>query len=124
MSLRKVDANQLPMTRGIEAIGGAMVDLHTLGHGVPDALFMVDGKMLLAEIKMPGGRFTEEEHRWWRGWEACGGDMRGKGITTMTEVLDGLEVYDHHIREIALVYYGKAMRERGLKIPDEDRLTK
>lgn len=51
------DFNQATIERVFRQEGATVVDLHTLGKGIPDLLVGVAGRNVLVEIKLPAGRF-------------------------------------------------------------------
>lgn len=64
----RTDANQLAIVKALRAIGCSVVSLHRVGAGVPDLLVGKDGRNLLMEIKVPGGKLNPKQKQWHLSW--------------------------------------------------------
>jgi hypothetical protein len=64
----KSDANQAQIVAALRRIGASVVTLGHVGNGCPDLLVGYRGKTLLLEVKMEKGRMTEDQEKWWTGW--------------------------------------------------------
>jgi hypothetical protein len=53
------DANQAEIVKALRSIGAGVVDLHDVGHGVPDLLVAYHGETVLMEVKTPTGRLRK-----------------------------------------------------------------
>lgn len=62
-TLRQVDANHAEILKAARDLGFEVVDTHTIGRGVPDAVVIrpSDQRAWLVEIKTPTGGLTEAE---------------------------------------------------------------
>jgi len=67
---RKVDGNQREIVRALRAAGRRVEVLSDVGRGVPDLLVAWAGRMLLVEVKEPGGKLTPDQERWIAEWPA------------------------------------------------------
>lgn len=65
---KRVDGNQSAIVSALRAVGAAVQDLHEVGKGFPDVLCCWRGKLILMEIKAPGGELNEREQRWHMAW--------------------------------------------------------
>lgn len=78
MSPKKVDANQPEIVKQLRQCGLHVIDLHTLGKGVPDILVTgyshaADKVLcLLVEVKGPNGKLTPDEAVWHEGYPQDG----------------------------------------------------
>jgi hypothetical protein len=63
--MRKVkrDANHADIMRDLRKVfGEAVRDTAALGHNMPDAIVARFGRLVMVEIKAPGGRLTAGQH--------------------------------------------------------------
>jgi hypothetical protein len=75
-SVRKADRNQGQIVAALRKAGYGVVDLHTLGGGVPDILAHTPWNTLeLIEIKMPGEDLSPDERDWHSAWRSRGGHV-------------------------------------------------
>jgi hypothetical protein len=63
MRKAKRDANHADILRDLRRVFGAAVrDTSALGHSMPDAMVARFGRLVMVEIKAPGGRLTTGQH--------------------------------------------------------------
>ena len=55
------DANHAEIIAALRALGAEVFDTADLGGGFPDAVVYHNGRLILLEIKAPGGRLTKAE---------------------------------------------------------------
>jgi len=81
----KVDANQSPIVRGLQAVFGpeAVFDCSGVGRGFPDIMVGVRGHNILMEIKTDRGKLTDDQVYFHREW-----DGQVSVIRTLQEALD------------------------------------
>lgn len=95
--VRKTDANQAEIVRALESAGCGVVDLSSVGGGVPDLLVHPPGfpecrLAVLIEVKNKKGRGDkltkpqEKFHAKWRGWIFR--------VTSVKEALEAVGIYD------------------------------
>jgi hypothetical protein len=65
---RKADANQQEIVKALLLAGASVVDLHTVGRGVPDILVAYKNMNLLMEIKDGKGKLTSSEEQFFATW--------------------------------------------------------
>lgn len=68
----RVDVNHREIIDGLRAVGRAVIDLKSVGDGIPDAIVSTPCSMKLIEIKAPGKRtkLTPAQklfHELWKG---------------------------------------------------------
>jgi len=62
VTAKRSDANQPEIVAALRAAGRYVIDLHEVGKGVPDLLVIcTDGRLVLLEVKTPGGKLTKDE---------------------------------------------------------------
>lgn len=67
----KVDANHAEIVKALRKIGCKVTSLAAVGSGVPDLLCwhpMAGRRMVLLEIKGPGGKLTPDQTKWHSEW--------------------------------------------------------
>lgn len=69
MIAKRVDENQADIVQALRQAGRLVQDLHAVGRGVPDLLVCApSGRLVLLEVKAPGGRLNERERLWHELW--------------------------------------------------------
>ena len=69
MTARRTDANQPAIVAALRQAGRLVQDLHLVGHGCPDLLVGgPSGRLVLLEVKTPGGTLNAREERWHVAW--------------------------------------------------------
>lgn len=68
MSAKRTDANQAEIAAALRKAGCSVQDLHEVGHGCPDILVGYAGHTWCFEIKVHGGKLTDDEHEWALRW--------------------------------------------------------
>lgn len=84
--IARVDNNQTEIVEKLRDAGASILHLHTLGRGSPDILIGFRNVNLLVEIKMPDGKLTDDERKFFDGW-------RGQ-VTVVRTVEDALRLLD------------------------------
>jgi len=64
----RVDGTQRAIVRALRQVGAAVLPLHMVGHGAPDALVARAGDMVLLEIKAGKGKLTPEQVAFHAAW--------------------------------------------------------
>jgi hypothetical protein len=70
MRAAKIDRNQPEIVKALRAAGATVQILSTVGKGCPDLLVGYNDVNYLLEVKMPGGKLTDDQRVWhseWRG---------------------------------------------------------
>ena len=65
----KVDANHSKIVAAFRELGVSVLSLANLGQGVPDLLVARCGVTMLVEVKAPKGKETEDQLRFFEGWQ-------------------------------------------------------
>jgi hypothetical protein len=65
----KVDANHSEIVAAFRKLGASVLSLANLGRGVPDLLVAWCGVTMLVEVKAPKGKETEDQLRFFEGWQ-------------------------------------------------------
>ena len=65
----KVDANHPEIVAAFRRLGASVLSLANLGRGVPDLLIAWCGVTMLVEVKAPKGKETEDQLRFFEGWQ-------------------------------------------------------
>jgi len=65
---RRTDENQREIVDALRRAGCSVVDLHELGHAVPDLLVGRQGRNYLLEVKSLIGRLTGKQPEWHEAW--------------------------------------------------------
>lgn len=63
------DNNQASIVKDFRSMGCSVVDLHSLGRGVPDLLVGFRGFNLLVEVKSEKGILTKDQIDWQKIWK-------------------------------------------------------
>lgn len=74
MRAARVDENQAEIIEALRQCGVFVQPLHTVGKGVPDAMWSISGRMGLLEFKdgrkSPSHRrLTPDQQRWFAAWQ-------------------------------------------------------
>lgn len=65
----RVDRNQAAIVAGLRQRGRLVEHLHMVGEGCPDLLIgCPSGRLVLLEVKAPGGRLTPRQVSWFEMW--------------------------------------------------------
>lgn len=65
----KVDANHAEIVAALRKIGCKVTSLAAMGGGVPDLLVYFRGRLMLIEVKRPGGgKLTPDQAKWHAEW--------------------------------------------------------
>ena len=84
----KVDANHSEIVAAFRKLGASVLSLANLGRGVPDLLVAWCGVTMLIEVKAPKGRETEDQLRFFEGWQGQIFIVRDtEGVLTVVRLL-------------------------------------
>lgn len=80
----RVDANHTEMMQAFRDSGCAVLSLASMGKGVPDLLISLGGVTWLVEVKMPNGKLTDDQVKFFSGWHGCYATVRDiEGVNTV-----------------------------------------
>lgn len=65
---RRVDANHGSIVKALRKIGCHVFDSSKLGRGFPDLVVQFGFRLVLVEVKAPGGKLTPEQEEFHRIW--------------------------------------------------------
>ncbi len=68
MRAARTDSNQQAIVDAYRAVGWVVFDTHRTGGGYPDLHIAKDGRSILIECKVPGGRLTPAEREFIENW--------------------------------------------------------
>ena len=84
----KVDANHPEIVAAFRRLGASVLSLANLGRGVPDLLIAWCGVTMLVEVKAPKGKETEDQLRFFEGWQGQIFIVRDtEGVLTVVRLL-------------------------------------
>ena len=69
MRAAKVDRNQPEIVKALRDAGASVQILSTVGNGCPDLLVGYNEVNYLLEIKIPGGKLTDDQRVWHSTWQ-------------------------------------------------------
>jgi hypothetical protein len=62
------DANHAEIVKALRAAGRRVLDLGAVGKGCPDLLVAAHGRLVLLEVKAPGGTLTPDQRTFAAAW--------------------------------------------------------
>lgn len=90
MSAARTDANHAEIRDGLRAMGYQVSDTHVCGNGFPDLVVRSrSGRVVLMEVKMPGGKLTQAETEFHRRWGAS-----VRVVRSLDEAINEMEYHD------------------------------
>jgi len=84
----KVDNNHSEVVAAFRRLGASVLSLANLGRGVPDLLVSWCGVTMLIEVKAPKGKETDDQLRFFDGWQGQIFIVRDtEGVLTVVRLL-------------------------------------
>ena len=84
----RVDSNHTEIVAAFRKLGASVLSLANLGRGVPDLLIAWCGVTMLVEVKAPKGKETEDQLRFFEGWQGQIFIVRDtEGVLTVVRLL-------------------------------------
>jgi Holliday junction resolvase len=84
----KIDVNQPELVKAFRTLGCSVTPLAAVGKGVPDLLVAWCGVTMLVEVKAPKGKETEDQLRFFEGWQGQIFIVRDvEGVLTVVRLL-------------------------------------
>ena len=84
----RVDLNHAEIVEAFRKLGASVLSLANLGRGVPDLLVAWCGVTMLIEVKAPKGKETEDQLRFFEGWQGQIFIVRDtEGVLTVVRLL-------------------------------------
>jgi hypothetical protein len=65
----RIDGNHVEVVSALRKIGCSVASLAAVGKGVPDLLVAFHGVNYLIEVKVPGGKLTPDQERFFGEWK-------------------------------------------------------
>lgn len=84
----KRDRNQPEIVSAFESMGCTVFDSSAMGNGFPDLVVGMPGKSLLVEVKMPKGKFTTDQVRFFKSWAG-----QYDSVSSVNDVIDLVKHY-------------------------------
>ena len=84
----RTDQNHQEIVAAFRKLGASVLSLANLGRGVPDLLVAWCGVTMLVEVKAPKGKETEDQLRFFEGWQGQIFIVRDtEGVLTVVRLL-------------------------------------
>ena len=84
----RVDSNHTEIVAAFRKLGASVLSLANLGRGVPDLLIAWCGVTMLVEVKAQKGKETEDQLRFFEGWQGQIFIVRDtEGVLTVVRLL-------------------------------------